>query len=108
MVENGGAKDFIFTCIFRSISFTGSKFNENLKNDHIFNNKLLIILKTYVHYYVIDLSTKIKCKDGGSYFYKNQKYRRLEIEKKKSFQKFLIVPTCTFSENAQCFVGAPL
>ena len=28
---------------------------------------------------------KIKCKDGGSHFYKNHKYRRLEKEKKKFF-----------------------
>ena len=33
--------------------------------------------------YVIYLSTKIKCKDGSSYFYKNQKYRRLE--KRRNF-----------------------
>ena len=33
-----------------SNSFTGWKFNENLKNDYKFNNKLLIILKMYVHY----------------------------------------------------------
>ena len=29
----------------------------------------------------------MKCKDRGSYFYKNQKYRRMEIEK-KIFQLF--------------------
>ena len=45
--------------------------------------------------YVIDLSAKNKIKDGGSYFYKNQKYRPLEIEKiiffsVNSFQKILI------------------
>ena len=39
---------------------------------------------------------KMKCKDRGSYFYKNKKYRLLHIEKKKkisaiSFQKFLIL-----------------
>ena len=28
---------------------------------------------------------KIKWKDGGSYFYKNKKYRRLEIEQKIFF-----------------------
>ena len=32
--------------------------------------------------YVIDLSSKNKIKDGGSYFYKNQKYRRLGKEEK--------------------------
>ena len=31
---------------------------------------------------------KIKFKDGGSYFYKNQKYRRLQIEKKLFFSYF--------------------
>ena len=55
--------------------------------------------------YVIDLSTKIKCKDGGSYIYKIEKYRRLEKEKKFcsgiSFQKFLIFPVWAFSENVQ-------
>ena len=54
--------------------------------------------------YVIDLSTINKCKDGGSYFYKNKKYRPLEIEKKFFsailFQKFLIFPICPFSEKA--------
>ena len=40
-----------------SISFTGTKFNENLKNKHTFNNKLLIILKTMFIIHVIDLST---------------------------------------------------
>ena len=44
---------------------------------------------------------KIKCKDGGSYFYKNQNYRRLEII---SFQKFLNFHLRGFSENAQYFV----
>ena len=51
--------------------------------------------------YVIDLSTKINCKDGGSYFYKNKKYRLLEIEKKiffSSFQKILIFHICVFQK----------
>ena len=60
--------------------------------------------------YVVDYEPKIKCKDDGSYFYKNQKYKRLEIEKENCsvmpFQKFLIFLICVFSENAQCFVGA--
>ena len=30
----------------------------------------------------------MKCKDGGSYFHKNQKYRRLEKEKKCIFHLF--------------------
>ena len=34
--------------------------------------------------YVIDLSTENKM-NGGSYFYENQKYRPLEIEKKILF-----------------------
>ena len=57
---------------------------------------------------VIDLSTENKIKGGGSYFYKNQKYRRLEIEKKIFlilFQKFLIIPIWAFLENVQSFVG---
>ena len=50
------------------------------------------------------------CEDGGSYFYKNQKYRPLEIEKKIlfqliSFQKILIFHVRVFSENVQCFIG---
>ena len=50
--------------------------------------------------------TKIKCKDGGSYFYKNQKCRPLKVEKKSviSFQKFLNFPTCVISEDAPCFL----
>ena len=33
--------------------------------------------------YVIDIyQPKINCKDGGSYFYENQKCRPLEIKKK--------------------------
>ena len=35
-------------------------FNETRKTITTFNNKFLIILKTYVHYYVIDLSTEHK------------------------------------------------
>ena len=51
------------------------------------------------------------CKDGGSCFYKNQKYRWFEIEKKPFFsviplEKFLIFPIWAFPENAQCLVGA--
>ena len=69
-----------------SVSFTGSKFNENLKNDHTFTSKLLIILKTMFIIYVID-TLKIKCKEGGSYFHKNKKYRRLEKEYMDFFRK---------------------
>ena len=37
--------------------------------------------------YVMESSQpKVKCKDGGSYFYKNKKCRPLEIEKKNFFQ----------------------
>ena len=48
----------------------------------------------------------MKCKDGGSYFYKNKKYRQLGKEKKMyfsiiSFQEFLNVPIWAFSENVQ-------
>ena len=32
--------------------------------------------------------SKIKCEDEGLYFYENQKYRRLETEKKTSDQLF--------------------
>ena len=62
--------------------------------------------------YVMESSQpKVKCKDGGSYFYKNKKCRPLEIEKKNffsvnSFQKILIFHICVFLGNAQCFVGA--
>ena len=45
----------------------------------------------------------MKCKDVGSYFYKNKKYRRLE--KVISFQEFLNFLIWTFPENVQCFVG---
>ena len=50
----------------------------------------------------------MKCKDGGSYFNNNQKYRLLEIE--KNFSYFIPeIPNFSiwdFSENAQCSVGA--
>ena len=38
-----------------------------MKNDHTFNNKLLIILKLYVHYlhYFLDLSIKSKMEKRG-------------------------------------------
>ena len=39
--------------------------------------------------HVIDLSTKKKRKDGGSYFYKNQKYRPLEKEINTFFSYFI-------------------
>ena len=57
--------------------------------------------------YVIDLSTKIKCKDGRSHFYKNQKYKPLKVE--NFFLSYFIseIPNCSicvFSENAQRFV----
>ena len=70
-----------------SISFTGSKLNENMKNDHTFKNKFqLIILKTFTsHIYL----PKIKCKDGGSYFYKNHQYGQLKKEK-KIFRYFVL------------------
>ena len=60
--------------------------------------------------YVVDLSTKkMYVKMGVHIFTKNQRYRRVEIEKKIQlflFQKFLIFPVWPFSENGQCFVGA--
>ena len=47
-------------------------------------------------------SASPSCKDWGSYFYKNQKYRPLEIEISVIlFQKFLIFYLCVFSENAK-------
>ena len=55
---------------------------------------------------------KIKWKGGGSYFYKNKKYRRLEIEQKIFFSYFIWkTPNFSrmgFSQNAQCIVGALL
>ena len=52
----------------------------------------------------------MKCKDGGLYFYKNQKYRQLEKEKKNVLFSYFIsgipsFPLWAFSENVQCFVG---
>ena len=47
------------------------------------------IFKTYVHYLRQRVINQKKCKDGGSYFYKNKKYRRLEIEKKNFFNYFI-------------------
>ena len=48
---------------------------------------------------------KIKCKGGGSYFYKNQKYRLLEIDFFFSYFMSEIpnFPIRFFSENAQSF-----
>ena len=71
----------------------------------------LIILKTCSLFTSWIYQVKIKCKDGSSYFYKYQKYRSLEIEKKIpviSFQKFLMFYICVFPEYAQCFVGVCL
>ena len=56
----------------------------------------------------------MKCKGGGSYIYKNQNYRLLEIEKKHLFsailsQKFLIFPNFSnmgLFRKSQCFVEA--
>ena len=57
--------------------------------------------------YVTDLSTKNKkCKDGGSYFYKNKKYKQLEIEKKQFLlfhQEFLIFPIMRFFRKSSMF-----
>ena len=45
----------------------------------------------------------MKYKDGSSYFYKNKKYRPLEIEKKTFFSYFIskFFYMCVFSGNAQ-------
>ena len=40
----------------------------------VYGNLLFAALTGHRIYYQL----KIKCKGGGSYFYKNQKYRRLE------------------------------
>ena len=119
MVENGGAKDFIVTWIFLriitvsikiinrifSISFTESKFNETWKTIITLILKLCSLFTSSIY------QPKIKFKDGYSYFYKNQSYRPLEIEKKKFFfsyfnSEFPNLSICVFSENAQCFIGA--
>ena len=58
-----------------------------MKNDHVTvsnNSQNICSLFTSEIY-----QPKIKCKDGGSYFYKNQKYRSLEIEKKIFFSYFV-------------------
>ena len=52
----------------------------------------------------------VKCKDGGSYFYKNQKYRRLGKEKKNVFFSYFIsgIPNfsyMSFFMNVRCFFG---
>ena len=131
LVENSGAKDFIITyiylriitffikiwiwyCIIFRVSFTGSKFSGTRKTIITFNNKSPIILKTYVHYLrlrFLDLWTENKnVKKGVHIFTKIKNTDGWKYEKKfflvVSFQKFLVFPICTFSENAQCFVGA--
>ena len=63
-----------------SISFTGSKRNP---------------WKTIIHFITAYNSSlniyqpKIKCKDGGSYFYKNRKWRQLGKEKNVFFSYFI-------------------
>ena len=52
---------------------------------------------------------KTKCKDGGSYFYKDKEDSPLEKEIIFSvipFQKFLFFHMFNFSENTQCFIRA--
>ena len=68
--------------------------------------------KAYVHYLRHRfINQKTKCKDGGSYFYKNQKYRPLEIGGKFFFffsyfiSEIPIFSKMRLSENIQCFVG---
>ena len=114
-VKKDEAKDFIFTYIFHSIitsslkyksdvsiSFTGSEFNKtsfnksdhNIYLTHSLNEKVsnnsqstCSLFASYIY------QPKIKCK-GGSYFYKNQKCKSLEIERKTFrivlFQRILI------------------
>ena len=98
--------DINVTSIF-SIFFTRSKFNENLKNDHTFNNKLLITLRTMFLIYVIDLWTKNKMERRGLMFLQQSKIQRLKKEK-KNFSEISNFSMLTFLENAQCFVGALL
>ena len=89
-----------------SISLTGSKFNENMKNDQTFNNKLLMILKTVFIISVIDLSTKNKMLRRGFVFLQKSKIQTVGKRKKLfsviSFQKFLNFPVWIFLENVQC------
>ena len=59
----------------------------------------------YVIVYII-YQPKMKCKDGGLYFCKSQKYGLLQIEKKNSvisFQKFLIFHICVFFRKCSMF-----
>ena len=89
-----------FSLIFRG----GHKNNSQLQFRSSFNKKFLFILKTCSLFTSQIYRPKAKCKDGGSYFQKNQKHRPLEIEKKIffsaiSFQKFPIFHVCSFSEN---------
>ena len=57
---------------------------------------------------------KIKCKDGASYFYKNQKYRRLAVGNRNkffsviSFEKFLIFPYGLFKKCSMFRRSIPL
>ena len=59
--------------------------------------------------YVIDLSTKIKRKDRGSYFFKNKKIPA--IGKTKNFfrcfmSEILNFNMCIFSKSTYCFAEA--
>ena len=90
-LKNGGAKHLV-------IHLTTKSFNYN---------KLPVIFKAHVHYLRHRfINQKIKCKDGGSYFYKNQNYRPLEIENKifLVLQKFLIFHKCVFQKMLNVLV----
>ena len=75
-----------------NISFTWSKFSTWKTIMHLItgtNSQNMFII------YVIDLSTKNKMWRRGSYFYKNQEYRRLE--KKYMFFSYFILEIPNFS-----------
>ena len=46
--------------------------------------------------YIKDLSIKLKCTDGGSYFYKNKNQRRFETDKKKKIFHLLHFKSSNF------------
>ena len=83
----GGAKDFIFTCIFlRIIIVTGSKFKTWKTIIHLIavsnNSKHMFII------YVIDLSTKNKMQRRGFTFLQKLKIQTFGKREKCNFQSF--------------------
>ena len=89
-MENGGVKDFIVSCIFLIAFSVFLSLDQNLMKPQKLSQVSKILTKwTHVHYLCHRfINQKWHVKTGVHFFYKNQKYRRLEIEK-KTFSYFI-------------------